>query len=244
MPLVSYLKKEAKELLSPIETKLFLFITLDFLLLEYFGWQGPFYRLVAPILKNSNFLGEPKFMAQVYTTTSFGILFILFPIIFLSVTGNWKGIPKGFKIPRFKDWIPYLAIAAFMFSVLAIVCREPSFYRFYPLYRPNSWTSWIQFELVYMPQFLAVEFFFRGPLLYFMKEKFSSGAEMMITLPYALIHIHKPFPEAIGSIIAGLILCRLSLKTKSILPGVLIHMFVALSADYFGLYYSGTLSRF
>lgn len=244
MGIISLIKDDVKVVLKPLETKIFLLLTLILLVLEYFGWQGPFYRIIAPILRGQGMLGEPKFMAQVFTTTSFGVLFIIIPLIFLTVTNQIKQIPLGFSFPTLKNWFPYLFIAIFMFIVLAIVCRDPSFYKFYPLYRPKSWGDWFSFELVYMPQFLAVEFLFRGPLLYLLKERFQNGAEAMITLPYALIHIHKPFPEAVGSIIAGLILCRLSLKTKSILPGVFVHMFVALSADFFGLYYGGVLSRF
>ncbi|MCR9203668.1 MAG: CPBP family intramembrane metalloprotease [Halobacteriovoraceae bacterium] len=244
MAKVSELKSEFFDLLRPIETKVFLFLTIILLLLEYYGWQGPFFRNIAPLLRAQGQLGNPKFSAQVFTTSSFTLLFILFPIAFLALTRQLKTLPLGFKIPPLKSWIPYFVISLFMFLVLAVVCKNPQFYKFYPLYRPTSWGDWLAFELVYMPQFLAVEFLFRGPILYLLKEKFSKGAEAMMTLPYALIHIHKPFPEAMGSIIAGLVLCRLSLKTKSILPGVAVHMFVALSADFFGLYYAGLISRF
>ena len=60
-----------------------------------------------------------------------------------------------------------------------------------------------------------------------------------MVLPYALIHIHKPFPEAIGSIFAGLVLAHLALKGKSIWPGVVLHMMIAVSMDFLGLWNSG-----
>jgi len=202
------------------------------------------FRSEGGFLRSQGNLGNPKFSAQVFTTSSFILLFIFLPVVFLALTKQLKRVPMGLKFPPLKSLSPYIVISFFMFLVLAVVCKNPQFYKFYPLYRPTTWGDWFAFELVYMPQFLAVEFLFRGPILYLLKEKFEKGAEAMMTLPYALIHIHKPFPEAIGSIIAGLVLCRLSLKTKSILPGVFVHMFVALSADFFGLYYAGLISRF
>ena len=64
-------------------------------------------------------------------------------------------------------------------------------------------------------------------------------APIIMMLPYALIHIHKPFPEAIGSMFAGLILGNLALKSRSIWFGVLLHMSIALSMDFLGLFNSG-----
>ena len=60
----------------------------------------------------------------------------------------------------------------------------------------------------------------------------------MMTLPYALIHIHKPFPESIGSIFAGIALGYLALKGRSIWPGVALHLFIAWTTDVLSLHFS------
>jgi len=243
MPNLAHIKSEVKEVLSAPLTRTFLFISFIMLLVEYFGWQRPFYTLIAPSLAGKKTSMELKFLSQVYTTSSFLLFFVILPFLFLPLIKGKESISYGLKVPPFKAWSPYLIIAGFMFIVLALVCNTPQFYKFYPLYRPNSFSDWLLFECVYMPQFFAVEFFFRGPLLYLLNKLSDKGAEAMMTLPYCLIHIHKPFPEAVGSIFAGLVLSRLSLKQKSIVPGIAIHMFVALSADFFGLYYSGAIAR-
>jgi uncharacterized protein len=51
-----------------------------------------------------------------------------------------------------------------------------------------------------------------------------------------MIHFHKPFPEAIGSIIGGFVLCWLALKTRSIWGGVFLHVAVALTLDVLALW--------
>jgi membrane protease YdiL (CAAX protease family) len=130
-----------------------------------------------------------------------------------------------------------------MFIALIFVCSSSDFYRFYPLFRPHGLQEWLIFEAIYLAQFVAVEFFFRGPLLFRLNQLHGPISLFIMTLPYALIHIHKPFPEALGSIIAGVILGLLSLKSKSLWPGVLLHMIIALSADSLGLFYGGDFTR-
>ena len=128
-----------------------------------------------------------------------------------------------------------------MIPVVFLVSMSTKFYRFYPLYRPSSGGDWMLFELVYLIQFFCVEYFFRGFALFRLHKDIGNKAIGVMVVPYALIHIHKPYPEAIGSIIAGLVLGHLAIKGRSIWPGVFLHMLIALSADTFGLYFSGWL---
>jgi len=101
---------------------------------------------------------------------------------------------------------------------------QPSFHQFYPLYKPETLKLFLLFELVYLTQFISVEFFFRGFGL------------------FRVERLCKPFGEAVGSIVAGVVLGSLALKTRSIWPGVIVHACIALSADLFSLYHSGRLS--
>ena len=238
------LKKEFKIILNDLrETPSFLYFLMAFiiLLLEYFGWQGPFYKNIAPIIDYRFTHQEIKLWAQSYTTLSFLLLMVLIPAIVFKWRADLKF--EGLSLPYKKELGPYLLFAIVMLLILSLVCAQESFYQFYPLYRPKGFTDWMIFELIYLPQFIAVEFFFRGPILFALNKRIGRLSIFMMTLPYAIIHIHKPFPEAIGSIFAGVILCHYSLKSKSIWPGVLLHMTIALGADFFGLYYSGLLSN-
>jgi len=54
-----------------------------------------------------------------------------------------------------------------------------------------------------------------------------------------MIHFGKPFGETIAAIIAGLILGTLSLKSRSIVLGVIIHYTIAITMDVFALWRQG-----
>jgi membrane protease YdiL (CAAX protease family) len=54
-------------------------------------------------------------------------------------------------------------------------------------------------------------------------------------VPYCMIHFGKPYLEASGAIIAGVVLGSLSMRTKSIYAGFLVHVTVALTMDLLAL---------
>lgn len=216
------------------------------LIVEYYGWQGPFFRFA----KGSTlFRFEDKntviLMAQVFTSTSFALLFFLIPLLFnffcpINSEDNsvGLGLPKGEGV--LKDYLPLVLI---MLPILWFACGRPSFYQFYPLYKPESLKMLLVYELIYLTQFVSVEFFFRGFGVFRLERLAPGYGVLLMVIPYSFVHIHKPFGEAVGSIIAGIILGRLALKSNSIWPGVLVHACIALSADLFSLYHSGRLGQ-
>jgi membrane protease YdiL (CAAX protease family) len=58
-------------------------------------------------------------------------------------------------------------------------------------------------------------------------------------VPYCMIHFTKPLPECCASIVAGLALGFMSLKTRSIWLGAALHISVALSMDFTSLWRQG-----
>lgn len=216
------------------------------LIIEYFGWQGPFFRFAK---EASFFRFEEKntviLMAQLYTSTSFAIFFFLIPLLFnyflpIDKANNSVGLGFPKRDNLVKDYLPLILI---MLPILWIACSRPAFYQFYPLYKPTSLKMLLLYELIYLTQFVSVEFFFRG-FGVFRLEKLAPGyGVLLMVIPYSFVHIHKPFGEALGSIVAGIILGRLALKSNSIWPGVVVHACIALSADLFSLYHSGRLGQ-
>ena len=221
-----------------------IFIAVILLLLEFFGWQEPFLNYISGAMgfefENSQ---ELRFYAQVYTTVSFFVLFVLLPIGFHFLFPIDSKNPFGLSVKHVRVNIkPYAILIVLMLPILWFATSQPHFYNFYPLYRATSFGDWLSYESVYLLQFLGVEFFFRGWGLFRMEKMFPGYGVFLMVLPYALIHIHKPFPEAMASIVAGLILGFLALKTRSIWPGIVVHATVAFSTDLFSLAHSGLLS--
>lgn len=230
----------AFSLLKDKTNQILLMIGIIMLFIEFYGWQAPFYRLFGPLFTDAS-RNQLLFYAQAYTSVSFILLMIVVPVIYFRFfeTSRLRGL--GLQAPHLTDAKPYAAFAILMTPVLFIACAQPGFYQFYPLYKPQGPSDWLAFETIYAMQFIATEFFFRGPLLFALYKKIKDTAIFVMVIPYALIHIHKPLPEALGSIVAGVLLGVLAIKSKSIWWGVLLHIYIALLADTLGLFYSGRL---
>jgi membrane protease YdiL (CAAX protease family) len=93
--------------------------------------------------------------------------------------------------------------------------------------------------MLYLFQFFCLEFFFRGFVVHGLKKRFGYYAVFMMTIPYCMIHFGKPMPETIAAIIAGVILGTLSLKSRTIWMGVIIHYSVAIAMDFSALWQKG-----
>ncbi len=147
----------------------------------------------------------------------------------------WKG--------AFKSYWLYLAMLGIMIPLVAYFSTTPSFQARYPFYGLTPGEKlfpyfWI-WEGLYLLQFFALEFFFRGFMVHGLKHRFGIYSVLVMTIPYCMIHFGKPLPETLAAIIAGLALGALSLKSRSILLGICIHYSVGLMMDLAALYQKG-----
>ncbi len=142
-----------------------------------------------------------------------------------------------------KLWVYAGALAVVLPLVWAFGGTE-SFQRTYPFYRQagNSLFDLLAWEAGYGLQFFAVEFFFRGVLVHGLKHRFGVYVVFIQTIPYCMIHFGKPLPETLGAIIAGVALGLMSLWTRSIWLGFLVHVTVAVSMDLVALAHRGALT--
>ncbi len=144
-----------------------------------------------------------------------------------------------------KDYRIYLIMIAFMIPLVLAISFNPSFQAKYPFYQiaPNQplTPQFFLWEIEYLIQFFAVEFFFRGFLLHGLKHRFGYYAVFIMTIPYCMIHFGKPMAETLAAIVAGVVLGTLSLKSKNIYLGFLIHISVAITMDVCALWQKGVL---
>jgi membrane protease YdiL (CAAX protease family) len=134
-------------------------------------------------------------------------------------------------------WIYGLCLAV-VIPVMLIVAREPDFGSYYPFYKqsPRSWFDFLTWEAMYFLQFFALELFFRGWMLGALRRSLGSSAIFAMALPYCMIHYGKPYLEANGAIVAGVVLGSLAMRTRSIYAGFLVHVTVAFSMDFLALH--------
>ena len=117
--------------------------------------------------------------------------------------------------------------------LLLVVHLFPAFQAKYPLNKlaAASWKTLLLYELAYGAYLFAWEFFFRGFMLFGLEKRFGNYSILIQTIPFAVMHYSKPFPEAAGSIVAGLLLGAVAFETRSFIYGAAIHWLVAASMD-------------
>ena len=133
-------------------------------------------------------------------------------------------------------WVYGLCLAVVL-PLLLLVSRQPDFASYYPFYK-NCSRSWLDFgiwECMYCLQFLALEMFFRGWMVGALRKTMGAGAIFAMAVPYCMIHYGKPYLEAHGAIVAGIVLGSLAMRTKSIYSGFLVHITVAIGMDLLAL---------
>ena len=130
----------------------------------------------------------------------------------------------GFALGGWLLMIPVLLLVVHLF---------PAFQAKYPLNKlaAASWKTLLLYELAYGAYLFAWEFFFRGFMLFGLEKRFGNYSILIQTIPFAVMHYSKPFPEAIGSIVAGLLLGAVAFETRSFIYGAAIHWLVAASMD-------------
>ena len=146
----------------------------------------------------------------------------------------------------FAEWWIYVVFFAVMWPLLFWVSTHEHFQATYPFYRLGDdeplWPYFWMWEASYFLQFVGLEFFFRGFMVHGTKHRFGIYSIYVMAVPYCMIHYGKPMLEALGAIVAAVVLGFMSLKNRSIWMGASIHMSVALSMDMLSLWRQGRLS--
>lgn len=134
-------------------------------------------------------------------------------------------------LPRHAIW--YVLLAAPILVFVAIASTDAAFQRQYPFYAHagRSWFDLLVWEVIYLGQFAALEFFFRGFMLFSLQRCLGVVAVPVMVVPYLMIHFPKPWPEALGAVGFGFCLGVLALRSRSIWGGVAVHATVAASMD-------------
>jgi membrane protease YdiL (CAAX protease family) len=148
-------------------------------------------------------------------------------------------LDMGFRVKGFFShlWI-YALCLGIVLPVMALVASQPDFGTYYPFYKNSSrsWFDFLAWESIYFCQFLALESFFRGWIVGALRRSLGAAAIFAMAVPYCMIHYGKPYLEANGAIVAGIVLGSLAMRTRSIYSGFLVHITVAFLMDILALW--------
>jgi membrane protease YdiL (CAAX protease family) len=135
----------------------------------------------------------------------------------------------------------YAVMMAVMVPCVLFASTTDAFLRTYPKcqHAGDGFVPLLIWEALYGLQFLLLELFFRGFMAFALARVIGSLSLFVMVVPYAMIHGNKPLAECLGSILAGLALGTIALRTGSIWGGVLLHCGVAWSMDLLALARTG-----
>ena len=130
-------------------------------------------------------------------------------------------------------WKGYVLLVSPIFFFIFLVSFRNDFLNHYPFYKlaHRSWFDFIAWELLYLTQFICLEFFFRGFIINALRPAMGANAVWVMCVPYLMIHFPKLWPEAFGAILFGLFLGILALQSRSIWGGFFVHAGIAVGMD-------------
>ncbi len=176
----------------------------------------------------------------------FGIFFLLMfilPAIYIKYFMKRKLTDFGWGFGDIKYGLKWLVtIPLLVVPLIFIASKMPALRAEYPLAKSllDNQSSLFIYESAYVLfYYVAWEFFFRGFLLFGLRERFGDiNAILIQTISSCLVHIDKPESEIIGSIVVGILFGMIALKSKSIWYVFLIHVSIGVLTDLFIIYFN------
>ncbi len=186
---------------------------------------------------------EHDFYSRIFQFISFFALLFIVPFGYLKLGiknrlsdygFGWGDRASGVKICLIA--IPFLIV-----PLIYLATRMPGLRGEYPLSRlllSRHDLVW-RYELIYVAfYYLAWEFYFRGFILFGLKERFGNmNAVLIQTTSSALIHLGKPDAEMFGSLLGGILFGAIALRTRSFWYVFVLHASIGVLTDLFIIYY-------
>ena len=169
------------------------------------------------------------------TTLPFKLLIVLIPLVVM-----YKILPKqqsfwGMTIKGLQ-WQPYFLMLAAMLPLIIFASTQADFLNTYPrlkhvafieFHTDNPLGYQLLYEISYGIDFVTIELFFRGFLVFAFVRYAGVAAILPMATFYCRIHFGKPILECISSFFGGLLLGIIAHKTQSIVGGLMVHLGIA-----------------
>lgn len=171
-------------------------------------------------------------------TANLRFVIIFFPSLFIIWKIADRKMPDmyGLTVKNF-DFKPYLLMLLIMVPFIAIASSLPDFQGTYPKFKPwfpqgdifglSKFQMTFIYEITYGMNFIALELFFRGALVIGMVAIMGRHSVLPMAVTYCFLHFGKPVSECVSSFFGGYLLGVISLYTRSIFGGCIVHMGIA-----------------
>lgn len=176
-----------------------------------------------------------KYYATVYWLIADGTLLLFIPILLIKFLFREKISDFGLRIGDYKFGLrTVLLFILVMLPFIWFVSGSENFAKTYPqggIFLKENISQLVYYELLIGYYMFSWEFFWRGYMLFGLKEKFGYYSVFIQMIPFFILHRGKPEIEVLGSIFAGLILGIQSLRANSFLYSFLVHWIIMIMID-------------
>jgi membrane protease YdiL (CAAX protease family) len=159
------------------------------------------------------------------TLSSF-VFYFLIPLGIILLV--FREDPRQFGL-RLGDWrqgLLWTVLGILLMAVIIVGLAQleefRSYYRLASFQQPLS-PEVLEFALRQAIYMFSWEFIFRGFMLFGLKDRLGSLAIWIQAIPFAIMHLGKPELETLSTIFGGAAFGYVDLRSKSILPSVVIH---------------------
>jgi hypothetical protein len=137
--------------------------------------------------------------------------------------GDWR-LASGLAAA----YLPLVAIGTWVLSA------DPAFQSDYPHYQPaaTDWTYFFVYEALFLFYWFGWEYLWRGFVLFGTAHTLGAYAIFVQAIPFAILHLDKPLPEAALSILGGIALGALCWRCRSFWIAIPIHAAQMLILDF------------
>ncbi|MGI9197202.1 MAG: CPBP family glutamic-type intramembrane protease [Candidatus Nanopelagicales bacterium] len=203
-------------------------------------WAGPALLLyvsqLAPFTGSD--LSDISFANSAWWAGSSILIYVSIPVLYAAIARQRVrsyGLSLGFVR---SEGVVIALIAPVMIVLVWLVSADERFQAVYPFYDyahggDGAIGKLLAFEALYGATFVALEFFFRGFLVFAGYPVLGIHAIPAMAFAYCLLHLGKPMPECASSLVGGLVLGYVALRVRSIAAGVVAHLTIAWGMDAF-----------
>ncbi len=201
---------------------------------RYHGYPGTFDPYI-------NFDFPDDQIVRINQFIIFFVLTFIIPALYIKLAMKQKLTDFGFGAGDVKYGLKTLILIPLIIApAIYFAAKMPDLQTEYPLAKSllHDQSNLPVYELAYLVfYYIAWEFFFRGFILFGLKDKFGAFNAILIqTISSCLVHIDKPEGEIIGSIIAGIIFGIIALRSRSIWYVIILHAAIGILTDLFIIY--------
>ena len=200
----------------------------------YVGFRFPYYFITRTLFSFSNII---NYSIYVGFLSLFGLCFCTLVYRYMYKRHGIWGM--FYTSRKHRNMYLFMFLCVFMITYIASQFGDiKTYYPRYTLYMSRDTEFhelWLgMYEFCYAIGFVNVEVVFRGMLVIFLAKYMGKDIILPATVVYCFVHFGKPLTEAVSSFFGGYILSVISYRTQSILGGIILHISMAWSMEFFG----------